>query len=257
LVGSEAELDCLALRSTEYPDAQRVEIRPMTSRLRSSSGFAELQRFRLHRLDLAPSADELFRRFHKNIQRNIRWAQEKLLRYEKGTSGALLEDFRRLLSLTRRRHFLPPQPLLWFRSLLDCMGERAAIRLAYKDETPVAGILTLCHNDVMVYKYGGSDSRYRQFGGMAFLLWRSIQEACQEGLREFDLGRSDCENAGLVTFKDRWGSRGSTLTYWTYGSLRSQGAAVKRASRCMRQIVPYLPERVLAAVGGLLYRHIG
>jgi hypothetical protein len=260
LLNSQAELDCLlsGLRyDPQHRDARYIEIRPMTSRFGAHEAFTKLEEFRLHRIDLMPSPDALFNRFHKNIQRNIRRAEGQLLRYKKGTSEMLLEHFRRLLTLTRRRHFLPPQPRLWFRSLLDCMGEQATIRLAYKDETPVAGILTLRHKNVMVYKYGGSDSRYRQLGGMSFLLWRSIQEARQDGVREFDLGRSDSGNAGLVTFKQRWGSTGSTLTYWSSGAHLFDSAASKWTSRCGRQVLPYFPESVLTTVGKFLYKHVG
>lgn len=34
--------------------------------------------------------------------------------------------------------------------------------------------------------------------------------------REFDLGRPEFDNAGLITFKDRWGATRSPLTYWRY-----------------------------------------
>lgn len=260
LVDNQEELDCLLSRLREDPrhrDARYIEIRPMTSRFGGQAEFTKLEEFRLHKIDLTFSADELFLRFHKNIQRNIQRAERERLRYEKGTSENLLGDFRRLLTLTRRRHFLPPQPLRWFRSLLECLGDRVTIRLAYKEEVPVAGMLTLRHDGVMVYKYGGSDSRYRQFDGMAFLMWRSIQEARQEGLREFDLGRSDCENAGLIAFKSRWGSTESTLTYWSSGTPRFEGAAAKWTSRWVRQILPHLPDRLLATAGSLLYKHVG
>ena len=260
LLNSQTEFDCMLSRLRKDPqhrDVKYIEIRPMTSRFRGPAGFRELEEFRLHTISLGPPAEELFRRFHNNIQRNIRRAETKLLRYEKGTSGILLAHFRRLFARTRRRHRLPPQPLLWFRSLLDCLGERVTIRLAYKDELPIAGILTLRHNDVMVYKYGCSDFRYRQFNGMAFLLWRSIQEAQQEGFREFDLGRSDPTNAGLITFKERWGSIGSTLAYWSDGTNRFDGAAAKWMSRCGRQLVPYLPDSLLSTASRLLYKHVG
>jgi CelD/BcsL family acetyltransferase involved in cellulose biosynthesis len=260
LVDSQAELDCLLSRLRDdprYSEATYIEIRPMTSRFGDNPGFTKLEEFRLHTIDLRPSPEALFRRFHKNIQRNIRRAEGKHLRDEEGTSGPQLEHFRRLLNLTRRRHLLPAQPLLWFRSLLDCLGEQVTLRLAYKDDIPIAGILTLRHNDVMVYKYGCSDIRYGQFGGTALLLWRSIQEARKEGIREFDLGRSDPGNAGLVTFKERWGSTASTLTYWSCGAHRFDGTASRWTSRCVRQILPYLPARLFTTAGSLLYKHVG
>jgi len=259
LLDDQTHLDWLLsrLKDARRRETRYIEIRPMTSRLAGPPGFSEAGEFRLHRIRLASSADSMFRCFSKNIRRNIRRAERYLLRYETGTSEKLLDHFCVLQALTRKRHLLPPQPLIWFRSLVNCMGSRIAIRVAYMNDTPVAGILTLRHTGVMVYKYGGYDTRYRDCGGMAFLLWRTIQEACHDGLREFDLGRSDCGDAGLIRFKDGWGGAGSTIRYWSCGGHRFGGTASRRMARWMRHAVPYLPDRLVAAAGGLLYRHVG
>src|SRR5208282_5243177 len=50
-------------------------------------------------------------------------------------------------------------------------------------------------------KYGCSDARFNNLGGMHLLFWRSIEEAKKDGLRTFDLGRSGREGAGLNVFK--------------------------------------------------------
>ena len=42
-------------------------------------------------------------------------------------------------------------------------------------------------------------------GGTFLLFWNAIQEAKQNKLRIFDLGRSDCHNNGLITFKNLTG----------------------------------------------------
>ena len=118
--------------------------------------------------------------------------------------------------MTRRRHQVPPQPIAWFRNLLECMGDRFRICLASKDDEPVAGIVLLRHRDTLVYKYGASDARFHSLGAMPFLFWNAIREAKASGIRWLDLGRSDSDNAGLITFKDRLGADRSTLTYVRY-----------------------------------------
>ena len=92
---------------------------------------------------------------------------------------------------TRRRQNLPPQPLAWFRGLIGTFGNDLKIRVASKGDLPVAGILTLANKRCVVYKYGGSTASLNKFGGMAFLFWKTIQEAKDKGLEELDLGRSD------------------------------------------------------------------
>jgi lipid II:glycine glycyltransferase (peptidoglycan interpeptide bridge formation enzyme) len=64
----------------------------------------------------------------------------------------------------------------------------------------------------MVCKYGGSDARFHNLGGIQMLLWQAIKEAKEAGVEELDLGRSDLNNQGLITFKNRWSATRSTFT---------------------------------------------
>src|SRR4029077_17355986 len=132
------------------------------------------------------------------------------------TSETLLRKFYELLVATRRRQFLPPQPISWFRALIDEFGDNLKIRLAYKNGLPISSIVTLSHKKSMVYKYGCSDIRLHRCGGMALLFWNAIQEAKDKGIEQFEMGRSDSDNLGLISFKEHWGAVGESLSYWAY-----------------------------------------
>ena len=54
----------------------------------------------------------------------------------------------------------------------------------------------------MVYTYGGSDAKFNNLGGTPMLFWRMIKEANDAGAEELNLGRSDLDNQGLITFKE-------------------------------------------------------
>jgi lipid II:glycine glycyltransferase (peptidoglycan interpeptide bridge formation enzyme) len=108
---------------------------------------------------------ELPHDFHGDSdQRKIRHAERENLQYEEGTSDDLLQEFYRLLVVTRRRQYLPPQPLSWFRGLIAAFGKDLKIRVASKDGVAVASILTLSHKKTMVYKYGCSDAAANKLG---------------------------------------------------------------------------------------------
>ena len=66
---------------------------------------------------------------------------------------------------------------------------------------------------MLVYKYGVSDERFHRLGAMPLLLWKAMLDAKDRGLSLFDLGRTDADNSGLATFKERLGATRSTLTY--------------------------------------------
>jgi Acetyltransferase (GNAT) domain len=261
LVDSGEELGELLEPGTAGPSNngwRYIELRPLslqTNIRQSAGGFREAQTYWFHRLDLTPSANELFHGFHKDcVQRKIRRAEREGVEYQEGNSPALLNSFYKLLLLTRRRHQLPPQPLEWFRNLLDCLPSSLKIRIASKNGRPIAGILTLAHKGSLVYKYGGSDERFHKLGGMPLLLWKAIQDAKSKNCSEFDMGRSDCDNNGLITFKDHWGTARSKLTYWRNQPMARPG---DRKLQLARAVFSYMPDRLLQAAGTILYKHIG
>jgi lipid II:glycine glycyltransferase (peptidoglycan interpeptide bridge formation enzyme) len=244
-------------RDLEKENWKYIELRPLLACPGLETHFKKDREFYLHTLDLGASEKDLFRNLHKDsVQRKIHRAEREALTYEEGRSESLLKKFYQLQLLTRRRHALPPQPLDWFRNLINGLGESLKIRVASKDGQPTASILTIRFKDCLVYKYGCSDNRFHNLGGMALLLWRAIQEAKQSGALRFDLGRSDCDNSGLTTFKERWGGIRSLLSYYSYPAGHSQAATRGWKMQVAKQVFTRVPDDVLTLAGKLLYRHI-
>lgn len=233
-----------------------VELRPLTTSLDTQQGFDRSKTFWIHKIDLRPALDELFRGLHNDcVQRKISRAMRESLSYEDGTSANLLRKFYHLVGLTRRRQNSVPQPIAWFRNLVDCQVSGLKISIASKDGQPIAGMMTLRYKDVLVYKYGCSDWQYKQLGATQGLFWRTIQNAKASGLATFDLGRSDLNNPGLITFKDRWGSSRREVTYWRYPALHN--ASWPRGSGLLKAVAGHMPRGVLTMAGRLLYKHVG
>jgi len=248
-----------ALRNAlEVEKWKYIEFRPLSSDFFAEPGLERGSSFHFHQLDVTPSLEKLFRGLHKDsIQRKIRRAEREALAYEEGRSELLLRKFYRLFLATRRRHTLPPQPFAWFRNLVDCLGDHLKVRVASKNEKPVASMLTLSYQDTLIYKYGCSDARSHNLGAMPFLFWQAIEEAKEHRLRYFDLGRSDSDNLGLITFKNRLGAVGSRLTYMRCSTVPTKAISASRAMNVARGIFARMPDEVLIAAGRLLYRHIG
>jgi lipid II:glycine glycyltransferase (peptidoglycan interpeptide bridge formation enzyme) len=208
--------------------------------------------------------EELFRNLHKDcIQRKVRRAEKEELSYEKGNSEQFLQKFYRLQLRTRLRHRLPPQPLQWFRNLIASMGENLIIRVASKDGSAIAAIMTLSYEKTITYKYGCSDERFNHLGGVPFLFWKTIQEAKSEGMNRLDLGRSELTNVGLITFKDRLGGRRVPLSYWCCTSIPTEKLRSVLVTNVARRFMPRLPSAILrlptallAASGNMFYRHM-
>lgn len=250
------------LQSTlEHQNWRYLESRPISGNFGHTSNtnsFLPVGIYFLHILDLRPDLDELFRNLDKDcIQRRIHRAERAVLIEKCGATDDLLKEFYGLFVLTRSRHRLPPIPFTWFRNLVQCQTEALQIRLAYKDRIPVAAILTLRFKDTVYYKYGCSDARFKHLGATPWLLWRAIAAAKSNGAVEFDMGRTEKQNTGLIVFKNRWVRQSKQLVYWKYPDTSTLDLVDGWKMRMAKRVFSCMPDRLLTIAGKLIYRHIG
>jgi hypothetical protein len=235
-----------------------IELRPASSESHSERDLVASKSYWLHSLSLAPPLEQIFQNSHKNcIQRRIRRAEHEQLSYEKGCSEPLLNDFYRLLMMTRRRHRLLPQPRAWFRNLVASTGVSATIRVARKDGRAIAAMLSLHHRNTVVYKYGCSDDKLHHLAGMPFLFWKLIEESKTAGAVEIDFGRSDLDKIGLIQFKDRLGSQRRLITYLRYAEGAAEKDEVVSERHPTRRLFSVMPDAISSMAGQLAYRHFG
>lgn len=265
LFDSEQHLEFLIsnlLSEFEFKRWNYLEVRPVDvsfDRPGSSGGLEQAERFFLHVLDLHGDIDELFRNLDKDsVQRRVRRAGHASLDEKCGASEGLLKDFYRLLVITRRRHRIPPPPYAWFQNLIHYLGESLEIRLAYQKVSPIAAILTLRFRGKVYYKYGCSDVRFNHLGAMPWLLWNTIAAAKSGGATEFDMGRTDANDAGLLAFKNHWVPHPRELVYWRFPKAAQDSPSSKGwKSKLAGPAFSYMPLGLLEFTGKLLYRHFG
>lgn len=244
------------LDGPENGSCRYLEVRPTAQLAKYTARLGQSTVFYWHRLDLSRPLEVIHHSFHADcVRRKIRRSERDGVAYSEGRSAELVEQFYHQLLLAHRRHGIPPQPMAWFRTLCECLGESVKIRIASFKGVPIAGIMTLTYKKAMVFKYGGSDARHHRLGGMALLLWRAIQDAKDRGLQELDLGRSDRDNSGLIHYKEHWGAHRSELVYWGYPSGRQLD--LNRNGKVLRTVTKHLPNAALSLLGRLLYRHTG
>jgi len=234
-----------------------VEFRPVTSAPELSAARQSAE-FTFHTINLRRSKEELFEALHRtSIRQMVQRAAREGLICKRGIEISLLQDFYRLFTMTRRRHGLPPTPYRWFRNVVECLGNNAQVYVAYKNQSPAAGLFILKHGKKLVYKYGGSNQSMSNLGGTPFLFWKLIEDAKAEGFEELDLGRSDLDNEGLITFKNRLGGHSSPLHYWRLAPKPRHKSAPGWMNRFAKQAMAHSPDAVRIQLGNLLYRHLG
>ncbi len=238
-----------------------VQLRPISGDLGNLSddvGFLRGEKYLLHILDLRPDLEKVFGTLDKDsVQRRIHHADRVGLVEKFGRSEDLLRNFYKLFVITRDRQKLPPTPFAWFRNLIQSQGQALTIRVAHKDATPVAAILTLRFRDVLYYKYGCSDARFNKFGATPWLLWKAVSEAKLSGANEFDMGRTEEGNAGLLAFKRNWVLIPKQLVYWSFPEVSGVGSVDGWKVKMAKRFVSLMPRELLAFTGRLIYRHIG
>lgn len=250
-------MDCLR-QECDRRRWRYVEMRPLSSAPDGSDKLQPSGAYWAHELDTRPGLAEIFGGLHKNsFRRKIRRAEREQLSHEAGASQRLVDEFYRLLLLTRRRQFLLPQPRTWFRNLVECMGDKIQISVARKDGVAIGAMLTLRHQSSIVYKYGCSDDRYHKFGVMPFLFWKLVERAKAADVSKIDFGRTDLDNEGLIRFKDRLGTTRKLMTYYRYSHGKEQKVMTGWRSRGFRGVCSLLPDTLFSTAGGVLYRHIG
>jgi hypothetical protein len=232
-----------------------VELRPLRLPL-VASRFGNSETFWFHAIDLRPSLDEVFGRFHKNhVQRTIRKAERSVV-CEVGQSDRHLEAFYALHRGTRRKHGAPLQPFAWFQNLAKSFGEQLSVYLASYEERPAAALLMLRHKASLVYKYGASDTSLNRYGGTALLFWKAIQAAKEIGLEALDLGRSDLDQDGLVAFKDHLGGVREPLHYYRH-PVPAEATPLRGTLSVARRAFSYVPTPIQDVVGRGLFKHFG
>jgi len=238
-----------------------MEIRPTDPEFGQAGAEIGLQpvgEYFHHVLDLNPPLEALFHGFAKDsVQRRIKRAEQAGLVEKCGNSKDLLKEFYKLFIMTRGRHHLPPPPYSWFENLLQTQGNALEIRAAYKDTTPIAAILSLRFREISYYKYGCSDFAFKQFGATPWLLWRTISAAKNTGASHFDLGRTDHDNAGLLTFKNNWVSDYKRLSYWRFPAAAAPEVNESWKLKMAKKFFSRMPQPLLVMSGRLVYRHIG
>ena len=264
LSDSAEDLNCLIRYLQDTLDRREwkyLEIRPIEwnfHEMGDGIGLLPAATYYLHTLDLRPDLNEVFRSLDKDcVQRRIERAQRAGLVERCGRSEELLNEFYPLFVATRGRHHVPPIPYAWFRNLMDCQGQAMEIRLAYKDKTPIAAILTLQFRNSVYYKYGCSDEQFNRLGATPWLLWRAVVAAKSNGTSQFDMGRTEEDNVGLLMFKNHWVPQPKRLVYWNFPKVSSLQQVTGWKLNMAKRIFSYMPVGLRTFTGRVIYRHIG
>ena len=196
-------------------------------------------------MDLTGGVDEAWKRLAKSARRNVRLAERAGVRVEIDRTGALLEAYYPLflLSVNRwagRQH--EPRalahararrrdPLTKLQAMADALGKAFAVTLAYVDDRPVSGSITLLGQTAHYTRAAMDRDRVGSTHAGELVQWRTIQLACDLGCTTYHMGESG-GSTSLAEFKERFGAQPVD-----YAELRLERLPYTRADQAARNLV--------------------
>jgi len=224
--------------------------------------FSNLSYFVTSIVPLDPDPEIVWKRFKdRNVRTEVRQAIKKGITVRMaGESETDIRIFYDLFVRTRLRHGVPPQPYTFFRNLHRIMyPEHLELYLAYYGEKPVGGLINLTFGSTTSTAYIGSDIAYRKHRVHQLLFWKSMENGCKQGFRNFDFLRTPKNSQSQRYFKQRWNAYEVDLNYLYYPRIRGTAATIEETTkyRLMTTVLKRSPRWLGVMLGRLLYRHLG
>jgi len=171
-----------------------------------------------------------------------------------------MDDFYHLNCITRRRHGLPPQPLIFFQKVFEHIisAGLGQIALANYCGTTVAAAVFFHFDGEALYKYGASDLQHQSLRANNLVMWEGIKWYAENGFHSFCFGKTEPENSGLRQFKNGWGTEESEINYYKFDLKTDR--VIQNGNHLHgfhNRIFQNMPVPVSRMVGRLLYRHMG
>ncbi len=162
---------------------------------------------------LPDSPDALMKGFPRDTRYMIRKAQKEGLRST--VESGQLEKFHDIYAFSVRNLGTPVFSLKYFRNLVEEFGDDCELTMIWKGEEAIAGVMSFRFRDWIVPYYSGSLPEGRRYAANNFMYWEVMTRAMQNGLRNFDFGRSKL-GTGAYAFKTQWNMQQHPLPYQYY-----------------------------------------
>ena len=208
---------------------------------------------------LSQSPNDLWNEFSPKVRNQIRKSEKNGLSTERG-GAELLGEFYQVYSQNMRDLGSPSHSLLFFRTLLDSLGELASIYCTRLGGVAVGAGFVLDNRSSLDIPWASSLLAYNRLCVNHSMYWQILSDACEAGYERLHFGRSSL-GSGQHKFKKQWGAEEAPLQWLSYSqeTVQSTGenpAAVKEKFGLAQQAWTKLPLWVSQRVGPHIIRHV-
>ena len=222
--------------------------------------FHEMNAFCTHILELSQNLEETWKQLDKS---SVRWAVKKAEKLGVSVTSSTdiedLKEFYELNCITKQNLGVPCHPYEFFKNLFSILDGHVRLYLAQHEGNIIAGGVMEYYRDQVLYGYGAADPNHLDLHPYNAFIWKSIEDACVNGCRTYDFGRTSYDNTGLIQFKKKWGTQEKELCYGYYPA--SGGSVVtERDSTVYRlgnSVIRVMPMSVYKAFSASVFGHFG
>lgn len=165
-------------------------------------------------VDISKDDEVILAQMHQKGRYNIKVAQKNGITVRLSRE---IQAYYDLMKQTGERDRFGIKPLAHYKAFLERLPGTFLL-LAYKDETPVAGLLGCVYGKTGIYYYGASSYEHRALMAPYLLQWEAIRHCKEQGCASYDLlgvapqgSGQDHPWAGISSFKEKFG--GTLVSY--------------------------------------------
>ena len=154
--------------------------------------------------------EEIQADFHQKWRYNIRVAVKKGVEVRL-CGKEMVPEFARIMVETGLRDNFATRPPEYFSAMLDNLGDKCRLYMAFHEGQPIAGTLAILYGDKVWYLYGASSNEHRNLMPNYLLQWNMMQWAIENNCRVYDFRgvsgdiSEDNPHYGLYRFKKGFG----------------------------------------------------
>lgn len=164
-------------------------------------------------LELPDRYEALWQAFPSKLRSQIRRAGKEGMTSQVG-GVELLEPFYQVFGRCMRDLGTPVYGRPWFEEMFREFPTNFRIIIVRHGTRAVAGCVVSTFGRVMEVPWAASDKRLNRMAPNMLLYSAMLEQACTEGMKQFNFGRSSYES-GTYRFKEQWGAKPRPL-YWYY-----------------------------------------
>ncbi len=252
----------LANLKEKHASAKYFEVRGCHAQQTADNSFLAGKKVQM-RLPLPDSSDVLLKSFKSKLRSQIKKADKNGLTSKGGNSPELVNDFYTVYVTNMRDLGSPAHSLEWFLNISRGYDAACYISVVYHDDAPIGAGIVLKNNDKASIPWASTVREFNKLAPNMKLYWSVLAHCADNGIREFDFGRSTF-NEGTFKFKKQWGAEPYLLDWYHYprsNVVNQQEAAsnngMKESTKAMAERVwRKLPLPLSVAIGKRIRPHI-